>query len=210
MKAKHMTDPHREFYRDQKNQPYELLTVSSPNGDNTSHLYTLRQLFGDEDTITYNKDVFETQFTPCTQASLFETEDDDEYDKMLHRVGIGYICPFCGGYLRWNSDFMTSEVRGMGHCYVKITDDKYIKENEAEFRDHGMLIDVESVEAEEAKFQETGDYQYAYVKCNGEYYVADDPVIGIYTSMNCGKEFEVQDCLISDEAEYPFFNKDND
>lgn len=98
----------------------------------------------------------------------------------------------------------------MTHCYVLVEDDHYIREHEDEFRKGNMLADVESVEAEEAKFEETGDYEYGYLKCGDSYYVADDPVIGIYTCSNCGKEYEIQDCPISEQHEYPFYQEDNE
>lgn len=59
MKKRFMTDKRREFYRDKDNQPFELVTVSNPEGNADVMLYTVRQLFGDEDLISYVQSDFE-------------------------------------------------------------------------------------------------------------------------------------------------------
>jgi hypothetical protein len=38
-----------------------------------------------------------------------------------------------------------------------------------------------------------------------KYYEADDAVIGIYRCSNCGKSYEIQDCLPSEQKDYPYF-----
>jgi hypothetical protein len=161
-------------------------------------------------------------FVEITQAEVFDcidNNDDEQHAKMMEALGIGYICPFCGGKLNWESDFMASEVHGMYNCYIEITDKDRIEEmteHFAEYCGRGMAGTTDDIEKENEKYNETGYYQYMYMKevknADGEeiikYYEADDSVIGIYRCSNCGKSYEIQDCLPSEQADYPYFKED--
>ena len=208
----------RMFFKDSKNQPYELITVVDDK-------YVMRNLISGEDSI-FNPPIFENSikepeetFVGITQAEVFDcidNNDDEQHAKMMEAMGIGYICPFCGGKLNWESDFMASEVHGMYNCYIEITDKDRIEEmteHFAEYCGRGMAGTTDDIEKENEKYNETGYYQCMYMKeiktVDGEevikYYEADDAVIGIYRCSNCGKSYEIQDCLPSEQADYPYF-----
>ena len=203
----------REFFKStEDNQPYEVIGITKYN------YYVMRNLIDGEITV-HLKDTIEGKFTPITQGDVFDcidNNDDEQHAKMMDALGIGYICPFCGGKLYWESDFMTSEVHGMYNCYIEITDKGRIEEmNEhfAEYCGRGMAGTTDDIEKENEKYNETGYYQYMYMKeiktVDGQgtvtYYEADDAVIGIYRCSNCGKSYEIQDCLPSEQADYPYF-----
>lgn len=210
----------RMFFKDSKNQPYELITIVDDK-------YIMRNLITSEDIIyeaptlesTLANPVQET-FVGITQAEVFDcidNNDDEQHAKMMDALGIGYICPFCGGKLRWESDFMASEVHGMYNCYIEITDKDRLNEMNEHFDEYcgrGMAGTTDDIEKENEKYNETGYYEFMYLKeiktVDGQetvtYYEADDAVIGIYRCSNCGKSYEIQDCLPSEEDEYPYFN----
>lgn len=210
----------REFFKRKKNtalgivggEPYELITIAESND------YVMRNLISGAVNIYYEWEV-KNEFTPITQAEVFDcidNNDDEQHAKMMESLGIGYICPFCGGKLHWESDFMASEVHGMYNCYIEITDKDRIEEmteHFAEYCGRGMAGTTDDIEKENEKYNETGYYQYMYMKeiktVDGQdvvkYYEADDAVIGIYRCSNCGKSYEIQDCLPSEQADYPYF-----
>lgn len=211
----------RMFFKDSKNQPYELITIVDDK-------YVMRNLISGEDSI-FNPPIFENSikepeetFVEITQAELFDcidNNDDEQHAKMMEALGIGYICPFCGGKLCWESDFMASEVHGMDTCYVAITDKDRIEEMNKYFGEYcgrGMAGTTDDIEKENEKYNETGYYEYMYLKevkvVDSQevvtYYEADDSVIGIYRCSNCGKHYEIQDALPSEENDYPYFDKD--
>ena len=208
----------RMFFKDSKNQPYELITIVDDK-------YVMRNLISGEDCI-FNPPIFENSikepeetFVGITQAEVFDcidNNDDEQHAKMMEALGIGYICPFCGGKLNWESDFMASEVHGMYNCYIEITDKDRIDEMNEHFDEYcgrGMAGTTDDIEKENEKYNETGYYQYMYMKeIDGQgvvkYYEADDAVIGIYRCSNCGKSYEIQDCLPSEQADYPYFKED--
>ena len=206
------------FFKDSKNQPYELITIVDDK-------YVMRNLISGEDSI-FNPPIFENSikepeetFVGITQAEVFDcidNNDDEQHAKMMEVLGIGYICPFCGGKLNWESDFMASEVHGMYNCYIEITDKDRIEEMNEYFDEYcgrGMAGTTDDIDKENEKYNETGYYQYMYMKeIDGQgvvkYYEADDAVIGIYRCSNCGKSYEIQDCLPSEQNDYPYFKED--
>lgn len=208
----------RMFFKDSKNQPYELITIVDGK-------YVMRNLISGKDSI-FNPPIFENSikepeetFVGITQAEVFDcidNNDDEQHAKMMEALGIGYICPFCGGKLRWESDFMASEVHGMYNCYIEITDDDRIREMDEHFGEYcsrGMAGTTNDIEKENEKYNTDGYYDYMYLKevktVDGQdvckYYEADDSVIGIYRCSNCGKSYEIQDCLPSEQNDYPYF-----
>lgn len=199
------------FFKDSKNQPYELITIVDDK-------YVMRNLISGEDSI-FNSPIFENSikkpeetFVEITQAEVFDcidNNDDEQHAKMMEALGIGYICPFCGGYLRWESDFMASEVHGMGETYVKVEGDDNIKTIEKYFSENcsrGIAGETDDIEKEKEKVNTTGYYDYMYLRetktVDGKtvvtYYEIDDSVIGIYSCMQCGKHYEIQDPLPSE------------
>lgn len=201
----------RMFFKDSKNQPYELITIVDDK-------YVMRNLISGEDSI-FNSPIFENSikepeetFVEITQAEVFDcidNNDDEQHAKMMEALGIGYICPFCGGYLRWESDFMASEVHGMYETYVKVEGDDNIKTIEKYFSENcsrGIAGETDDIEKEKEKVNTTGYYDYMYLRetktIDGEtvvtYYEIDDSVIGIYSCMQCGKHYEIQDPLPSE------------
>ncbi len=207
----------RMFFKDSKNQPYELITIVDDK-------YVMRNLISGED-IIFNPPTFENSikepeetFVGITQAEVFDCIDnnnDEQHAKLMENLGIGYICPFCGGKLRWESDFMASEVHGCGKGYVEVKDEDRIADIE-DYLANGLVATTDDIEKEINKFIQSGDYEHLYLKevknVDGEeiikYYEADDAVIGIYRCSNCGKSYEIQDCLPSEEKDYPYFDKD--
>lgn len=105
----------RLFYKDSNNQPYELISIVDDR-------YIMRNLITGIDSI-FNEPIFgnsikepEEVFVEITQAEVFDcidNNDDEQHANLMQNLGIGYICPFCGGRLNWESDFMASEVHGM-------------------------------------------------------------------------------------------------
>lgn len=205
----------RMFFKDSKNQPYELITIVDDK-------YVMRNLISGEDSI-FNLPIFENSikepeetFVGISQAEVFDcidNNDDEQHARMMEALGIGYICPFCGGKLNWESDFMASEVHGMYNCYIEITDKDRIDEMNEHFDEYcgrGMAGTTDDIEKENEKYNTDGYYQYMYMKeTDGQgvvkYYEADDSVIGIYRCSNCGKSYEIQDCLPSEQNDYPYF-----
>ena len=195
------------------NEPFEVIAIS----DND---VVLRNLIDAHASIV-NAVKYGTDYVGITQGEVFDcidNNDDEQHADMMYMLGIGYICPFCGGKLNWESDFMASEVHGMYNCYIEITDKDRLNEMNEHFDEYcgrGMAGITDDVEKENEKYNETGYYQYMYLKevkkTDGEeiikYYEADDAVIGIYRCSNCGKSYEIQDCLPSEEKDYPYFDK---
>ena len=97
-------------------KPYEFVGFSEDKA-------VLSPMTGDDTLLVVNKGTFADNFTSITQGEVFDfinNDDDDEHAAMMSRIGVGYICPFCGGRLGWESDFMTSEVHGLTGGYVKM------------------------------------------------------------------------------------------
>ena len=86
----------RMFFKDSKNQPYELITIVDDK-------YVMRNLISGEDSI-FNSPIFENSikepeetFVEITQAEVFDcidNNDDEQHAKIMEALGIGYICPF--------------------------------------------------------------------------------------------------------------------
>lgn len=205
----------RLFYKDSNNQPYELISIVDDK-------YIMRNLITGIDTI-FNAPIFENSikepeevFVEITQAEVFDcidNNDDEQHANLMQNLGIGYICPFCGGRLNWESDFMASEVHGMYNSYIEITNPytiELLNEKEGEYIGSRLMGVTDDIEKEKAKVEETGNYEFTYLRENkGDnytYYEIDDSVIGIYRCNHCGKHYEIQDCLPSEEDEYPYFN----
>lgn len=204
----------RVYYNNSKNnKPYELIIISNSGLHVTKNLIT-------GDCEIYKTDEFLRNFKEITQRDVFDyidNNDDKQHAVMMDMLGIGYICPFCGGKLCWESDFMTSEVGGLCESYILITkEDKlnYVKENEKEFKESNLLGVTDNIDDEIAKFNETNEYTYVYLRedkvVDGHvvslYYEIDDSVIGIYRCSNCGKSYEIQDCPPSMESMYPYYS----
>lgn len=208
----------RMFFKDSKNQPYELITIVDDK-------YVMRNLISGEDCI-FNPPIFENSinepeetFVGITQSEVFDcidNNDDEQHAKMMEALGIGYTCPFCGGKLHWESDFMASEVHGMYNSYIKVEDEQHIstiEKHETEWMNANLLGVTDDIEKDKAKVDETGNYTYMYLRedkvIDGTtvttYYEIDDSVIGIYRCSNCGKSYEIQDCLPSEQKDYPYF-----
>lgn len=203
----------REFFKRNENitlgvvggEPYELIAITESND------YVMRNLISGAVNVYRVWDV-KNGFTPITQGEVFDcidNNDDEQHAKMMEALGIGYICPFCGGYLRWESDFMASEVHGTYETYVKIEGDDNIETIEkcfSEYCSRGIAGETDDIEKEKEKVNTTGYYDYMYLRetktADGEnvvtYYEIDDSVIGIYSCMQCGKHYEIQDPLPSE------------
>ena len=99
----------RTFYKSIKdNTPYELVAVTEDSD------FILRNLLNGL-VNRYWEGSVRSDFIEITQAEVFDcidNNDDKQHADMMEMLGIGYICPFCGGRLRWESDFMSSEVHG--------------------------------------------------------------------------------------------------
>lgn len=201
----------RIFCKSKKNnEPFEVIAFS----DNQVILRNL--VDGDGHVSIHNAVDWGTEFVGISQAEVFDcidNNDDEQHAKMMDALGIGYICPFCGGKLNWESDFMASEVHGMYNCYIEITDKDRLDEMNEHFDEYcgrGMAGTTDDIEKENEKYNMDGYYQYMYMKeIDGQgvvkYYEADDSVIGIYRCSNCGKSYEIQDCLPSEQNDYPYF-----
>lgn len=207
----------RLFYKDSNNQPYELISIVDDR-------YIMRNLITGIDSI-FNEPIFENSikepeevFVEITQAEVFDcidNNDDEQHANLMQNLGIGYICPFCGGRLNWESDFMASEVHGMYNSYIEITNPytiELLNEKEGEYIGSRLMGVTDDIEKEKAKVEETGNYEFTYLRENkGDnytYYEIDDSVIGMYRCSHCGKHYEIQDCLPSEEDEYPYFKED--
>jgi hypothetical protein len=108
---------------------------------------------------------------------------------------------------------MASEVHGMGESYIEITNPQtieFLKEKEGEYMGSRLMGITDDIEKEKAKFEESGYYDFTYLREDKDgvstYYEVDDSVIGMYRCSHCGKHYEIQDCLPSEEDEYPYFN----
>lgn len=207
----------RLFYKDSNNQPYELISIVDDK-------YIMRNLITGIDTI-FNEPIFENSikepeevFVEITQAEVFDcidNNDDEQHANLMQNLGIGYICPFCGGRLNWESDFMASEVHGMYNSYIEITNPytiELLNEKEGEYIGSRLMGVTDDIVKEKAKVEETGNYEFTYLRenkgDNHTYYEIDDSVIGMYRCSHCGKHYEIQDCLPSEEDEYPYFKED--
>ena len=207
----------RLFYKDSNNQPYELISIVDDR-------YIMRNLITGIDSI-FNEPIFENSikepeevFVEITQAEVFDcidNNDDEQHANLMQNLGIGYICPFCGGRLNWESDFMASEVHGMYNSYIEITNPytiELLNEKEGEYIGSRLMGVTDDIEKEKSKVEETGNYEFTYLRenkgDNHTYYEIDDSVIGMYRCSHCGKHYEIQDCLPSEEDEYPYFKED--
>lgn len=193
------------------NEPFELIAIS----DND---VVLRNLIDAHASIV-NAVKYGTDYVGITQGEVFDcidNNDDEQHADMMYMLGIGYICPFCGGRLHWESDFMASEVHGCGN-YFPITDEARIKDLEDHFEEYkrgNIAGETNDIDKEIMKFDYSDSYDYAYMRekkmVDGvektTYYEIDDSVIGIYRCSNCGKSYEIQDCPPSEQNDYPYFN----
>lgn len=174
-----------------------LLETSGRLSQSNEHYIALKNMTTSE--IIFERESSISQYTEMSEDDVYiKTKEmsDEEYSIFMSNVG-AYTCPFCGGKLHWESDFMTSEVRGLEHGYYKVDSEDRIAElqcKENELLKSGILGTVETVDDVNSKLEETDSYQYMIVKDkNGNYYEIDDPVIGIYECGNCGKRYEIQD-----------------
>lgn len=205
----------RSFYKNVGNgQPYELIAITTDND------FVMKNLITGE-TGCYWEGYARKDFIEIERSEVFDcidNNDDRQHADMMRMLGIGYICPFCGGTLHWESDFMASEVNGMCNEYIEIKNPstiQTIKTKENELIQSGSLGVTNDITEANAKVVETGYYDYMYMredKKSGDdiqstYYEIDDTVIGIYTCSNCGKHFEIQDCLPSEEENYAYFSE---
>lgn len=197
-------------------KPYELIGYSYSNG---TTLAIVRNLIEDESLGIIPNEVFETEFKPISQGEVFDyinNDDDNEHAEMMKSIGVGYICPFCGGRLAWESDFMASEVRGIEYAYTEIKDEMSIKFAEESLGSgNGICGVTDNIDELNDKVMMDGDYEYMYMRedkvgndgnVHTTWWVINDPVIGIYRCTNCGKSYEIMDCPPAEEHEYPFFS----
>ena len=202
----------RSFY-EHNGKPYEFVGYSEDKA-------VLSPMTGNDTLLIVKKETFIDNFNPITQGELFDfinNDDDDEHAAMMSRIGVGYICPFCGGRLGWESDFMASEVRGFVGGYVKLEHRESIlfaMDMMDRHPESGWCGVTEDIEAVNAEVERTGEYEYMYMRedkkdadgnIKSTWWCIDDPVVGIYRCMNCGKNYEIMDCPASEEHEYPYF-----
>ena len=196
------------------NEPFEVIAFS--NND-----VIIRNLVDEDHHVSIHNAVdWGNGFIEISQAEVFsciDNSDDEQHARMMESLGIGYICPFCGGRLRWESDFMMSEVcliGGENLAYIKITDENRISElaaQETQLRNSNCLSDTDNIESDNERIDADGYYSTMYKKESKDgavsWYEINDAVVGIYTCQNCGKRYEVCDCLPSEQDEYPYFQK---
>jgi len=196
------------------NEPFEVIAFSDNN-------VILRNLKDEGHHVSIHDAVdWGNEFVEINQADVFsciDNSNDEEHARMMQALGIGYICPFCGGRLRWESDFMMSEVDligGENSTYVKIMDEDRINElvgQETQLRNSNCLSDTDNIEFDNERIDADGYYSTMYKKETKDgvvsWYEINDAVVGIYTCQNCGKRYEVCDCLPSEQNEYPYFQK---
>lgn len=163
----------------------------------TDCYHVLRNMKTNENILVTEKEL-DKEYTILTEDDMAaETYNmsDSEYRDFIHKVG-AYVCPFCGGTLQWESDFMTSEVRGLESNYYKITNKERIAELEGkkdEYLKSNLMSETDDIDALMKKVDESGYYDTMFVFCKGDFYYIDDPVIGIYECGRCHKRYEVQD-----------------
>lgn len=195
------------------NEPFEVVAFSDNN-------VILRNLVDESHHVSiHNANDWGHEFVGISQGDVFsciDNDDDEQHASMMEALGIGYICPFCGGRLRWESDFMMSEVGFFNNnmSYIKIEDEDRISElveKEAEYKNSNVLSDTDNIDEDNEKINSDGDYSTMYKKETKDgvvsWYEIDDAVVGIYTCQNCGKKYEVCDCLPSEQNEYPYFQE---
>lgn len=207
----------RTFYTDQKGHYYVVMSEGLLN--KTCELcYTLKDLYQDVDDVVMTKDEMdEAGFVECSQTDIYLPcgTDCEKKEKVVAKIGIGYICPFCGGYLRWENDFMKSEIGlwgGENSCYVEVENEELLNdliENEDQMIQSCLMSTTDDIETDNEQIAVSGDYNTTYKKetKDGEtkYYQINDTVVGLYTCMNCGKNYEISDCLPSEQKDYPYF-----
>lgn len=186
-----------QFYKDADNRLYMEIVVTKNN------LHILKEMFGIGEHISVDNEKL-SDYIPQNEDEVYaitKEMSDEEYHNFMGHVG-AYTCPFCGGKLRWESDFMTSEVHGLEHGYYKVTDEegiKYLKEKHDEYIRSGILSHCKDIEQANTEVVCNGTYDYVYLQDdNGDYWEIDDPVIGIYECGNCGKRYEIQDAYSHD------------
>lgn len=211
---------HRTFYKSINGAYYMLVSEGREIGTDKD-MCCLVDLYSDDDTpiIMSKVQMRILSMLECTQAEIFAPAkgNRDIIDKITRKIGVGDICPFCGGYLAWESDFMMSEMDLLGgdtgRAYVEITDEfvlDRLKLEENELINGNLLGTCDDIEAESKNAIDNYTYPtYVYMKevknGNTTYYQLNDAVIGVYTCTNCGKKYEITDCLPSEEKNYPFF-----
>lgn len=208
----------RKFYKDSTENYWVLVAIASHRGQK---FHILRCVTNEEITDSAFTDDEMKNFTECKQWEIYKNvpeRDKDKYkerEKIAARIGIGYICPFCGGQLIWENDFMASEVGIVTPQYNEITDESLIKEieeNEAKMVESKILqcddsIDIDMVN-EALLSDDSIGYTVIYIKTNGKYYEIEDAVVGMYHCANCGKSIETTDCMPSEQSNYPYFKDD--
>lgn len=196
------------------NEPFEVVAFSDNN-------VILRNLVDESHHVSiHNADDWGSEFVGISQGEVFDcidNDDDEQHARMMQALGIGYICPFCGGWLRWENDFMMSEVgliSGENSAYIKIEDEDRISElveKEVEYKKSNVLSDTDNIDEDNEKINSDGEYSTMYKKETRDgvvsWYEINDAVVGIYTCQNCGKKYEVCDCLPSEQNEYPYFQE---
>lgn len=189
------------------NEPYELITIVDDK-------FVMRNLITGNDIIYEQKNAelpltnqVQDDFVEITQDEVFDcidNNDDELHDKLMKNLGIGNICPFCGGKLYFDGDFRASNVYGMSNTYIEITNPQAIEllnKSENQYICSRLMGVTEDIEKEKIKVKDNGYYEFKYLRENkGDnytYYEIDDSVICIYHCVNCGKSYEIQDCPLS-------------
>ena len=199
----------RKFYKDKQGNYYVL--VSNVINLSSEECYVVRDLYKDNPPLILTQKEFEYfGFEECTQYDIYRPAGDnyEEKEKVAARLGIGYYCPFCGGNLRWESDFMMSELGGVSLSYVEVTDDILKNDIDGILANQAWSNLATTCDDMQPFFDDVdnGDYQYIYIKCGDKYYQINDACVGIYKCTNCGKSYEVCDCLPSEQSEYPYYD----
>lgn len=123
------------------------------------------------------------------------------------------ICPFCGGEMLWDSDYMVSNLGCCDLKYIKIKDEKTLnelKENYNKLVESGTVFPVKDVSSYNKEIGESHEYQYIYIENNGELYEIDDAIVSVYHCMKCGKSYEVTDCFPSEKENYLYYTYNNE
>lgn len=209
----------RIFYTDNQGHYYVCLCQGVLN-KTSEPCFTIKDLYYDVDEIVMTEEEMkEHGIVKCEGYEVYGPagNNHEKVQEVKSRIGIGYVCPFCGGTLCWENDFMMSEfslISAENVGYYKIEDEDRVKElveQEGQLKKSNVLSDTDDIEKDNEKINSDGEYSTMYKKETKDgvvsWYEINDAVIGRYTCQNCGKKYEVCDCLPSEQNEYPYFQK---
>lgn len=207
-----------KFYKGAGSRYYKLLEKGKEIGS-SKVLYTFLDLYGDDEPVVLSEvqtrilSLFE-----CPQEEIFLPAKGDEklINKISNKIGVGYICPFCGGQMVWGSDFMLSDIDCLGGgtdvLYVEVTDNVLktsLLQNNDEYINGNIMEECDNISKYIQEVSDGNREPATFVKEHKDgiykYYQANDAVVGYYHCMNCGKKFEISNPLPSEEKNYPFY-----